>query len=935
MKKGRDHTQAELEIFLTSLQQLLDRPHPTVNLRLSDEVMPQFLSLLTKRYSRIVALYEQRDQLAAPYQFIPLELTEQEQSGLVSTPSSAALHRFLLANDSAEGFFVLPIPTEQLRLPDNHEYQKLMTRLTIGERFAFPRLMTCGYTRHQRSLEPGSIRIRGEAIDVAHPVLPGSYTITLYGDVIESIVHHHGQRSTVVKRLALPPMKFPVTIAPISALLQSYLVIRPAHRRDENGQRTIIYDAVQPDLVFPVKPLPPREPELKPLTANQAARLIGQLTAGKPAVHTDHGIGIYEGPNQRTLDGQPHDYLVLRYAAGDTVSVPVEYAHKVTAYLGQAHPPLHRLGGVVWQKTRRHAQHDAAAFARELVTIARRRHGKTRPAYQVLSSLEDYLTRTATFTLTPDQETTWQAVMSDLQQPQPMDRLVVGDVGFGKTEVAQRAAAHAVENGRQVAVIAPTTLLVQQHYDTFRQRLPHLSDRIGLLSRFVSPHQQKQVRQGMAQGTIAIVIGTSALLSKSIAWKNLALVIIDEEQRFGVAQKEHLKKLSPHIDILSLSATPIPRTLSMALSGLKKLSVISTPPAGRRSVITRVGPDTDTILQQAISQELARGGQVYVVNPTIRGLSFLERRIHALLPGARCAIAHAQMDDRHLAHVMDLFDNGQLDVLISSTIVENGLDLPNVNTLIVHEATRLGLSDLYQLRGRVGRRSRQGYSYFLFNQRALTPLQRQRLAALTEAARLGSGWQLAQRDLEIRGAGNLLGAQQSGSINAVGLQFYLDLIEDAVSHSPSGMVDRREVEIELPVTALLPPTYVPAIEERTAWYQRLTRARSLAELAREQQLLAASYGPLPTETQTLLGLLELQHAAATATITKISHHLITPTDEKPYYRLTIEARNAKKALEKLIHFGEWAVQGDTLTHYLPELTAEVIRRLAEALKKDH
>ena len=662
----------------------------------------------------------------------------------------------------------------------------------------------------------------------------------------------------------------------------------------------------------------------------QGLKLIQELTEGNPAVHADHGIGIYEGLQTKSYDGRPKEYLVLRYAAGDMLAVPVEYAHKVTAYVGQTHPPIARLHTSAWAKTKRTARADAVRFAKELLDIASRRAAVQREPYLIDAAAENKLAASFPYELTPDQAKAWQEVQHDLQQPEAMDRLVVGDVGFGKTEIAIRAAYHGAAAGKQVAVLAPTTLLVQQHADTFRQRLPELADRIGVLSRFSPEKERKKIRSLIADGQLNIIIGTHALLSEKVTWHNLGLAIIDEEQRFGVKHKEHFKEIRARLDILSLSATPIPRTLSMALSGLKQLSIISSPPVGRKSIITYVGHESDARIAEALEQELKRHGQVYVVAPRVRALPALAHRIQQLAPRASIGVAHGQLPERELAAVTASFDQGQLDILVSSSIIENGLDLPAANTIIVMHATTFGLGDLYQLRGRVGRRQRQGYAYFLYNHSELTSVQRQRLVALTETARLGSGWNLAQRDLEIRGAGNLLGAEQSGSVNAIGVQLYLDMVRDAAA-SDHTLVDRRAVDIELPLPALIPPHYLAEQTARARAYQALARAATPAELKQERDNIEQKFGPFPAEALNLFLILQLQHAAAAAGITAVTSRIITPPRQSHFARLTVHTARVPKVAAALSPLGTWRVQENTLSLDIASVTSALVQKIISLL----
>lgn len=918
-------------------------------------------------------------------------LTPQELNGEIITDASQSVHALL--NTGSQLGFIVQIDALQSPLPEKKIYHDHFIHVVPGETISIKKiteaLSAAGYVRHSSGLEPGGFRVTGEKIDVSHPFQQATVSITWYGPRIERLISTAGRRQQQITSLNLPPLKLPPATMSWSSLTKDLVVISPAMSPALSGKMNIITDSLQPDISFPfvtarvnrsdIKPavifyenydrtktqaqhiypsatlitqplanqafvlesqnsilttekalLPePVKTSHSPIGYERARELMSALTPGRPAVHADHGIGIYEGLQSRVIDGVAKEYMVLRYAAGDALSVPVEFAHKVTPYIGEGHPVVHRLGGTLWQKTRRKAQHDAIAFAQELLAISRVRHQKTRTAYSLDADIEDQLANTFDYTLTPDQEQTWQEVKQDLGQDTPMDRLIVGDVGFGKTEIALRAAYHAIQSGRQVALLAPTTLLVQQHTDTFRSRLAKEQFRIGELSRFISTKDQKQTKEKIANGELSIAIGTHALLSKSVTWKNLGLVIIDEEQRFGVRHKEHFKKIRGEVDVLSLSATPIPRTLSMALSGLRQLSIIATPPAGRKDIVTYVGKTNDTVIKEAINRELKRGGQVYIVAPKIRQLSMIKEHIQALIPTAKIAVAHGQMDEKALAAVIHGFDEGQTNILVSSSIVEHGLDLPATNTIIVWQALFFGLADLYQLRGRIGRRSTQGYAYFLYDQAELTSVQRQRLTALTESQRLGSGWLIAQRDLEIRGAGNILGAEQHGSVSAVGAQLYLDLINEAVEEHD---LFTKQVTIELPLPAVIPSHYIADMGERTRWYQRLTRSRTIQQLETLSQTLQNNYGQLPEEVRNLILLIKLQRCTAAAGITFVGTKTIAPPDEDPYMRLEIQGENLPQVMQSLTILGNWRIRGDKATWDTEKITAQTVEKVVQALQ---
>lgn len=942
--------------------------------------------------AKLLAAWQQFIGVNRAWQVITAELTEQEISGEVFSHLSQTIQAFI--TPSYTSGFIIPTSQLGAAVPDPASYAASGITITVGERHSvgefIRQAVTHGYVRYTTTLAAGGIRVRGETVDIMLPNQTSYVSIAWHGTAIESIIEHSGQRSRQLHHTNLPALSFPTSTVPLTTVLTDCTVLHPVHVVLPGTTASITYDAIRPTVPFPLRTpvrddlpvdnlyvlyenrdrvadylrdhhLTPTmcqhelggfdmliagsdyalatETALFPATLRQqqalsyqaGLALLGDLTVGKPAVHSDHGIGMYEGLEEHTIGEQTREYLHVRYAAGDRLLVPVEFAHKVTPYIGEATPPIQRLGGAGWVKAKRQAQHDAAAFAKELLTIASQRTASPGHAHVIDPTIEQTLNDTFTFELTPDQEQAWADVQRDLATPEPMDRLLVGDVGFGKTEIAIRAARHVVATNRQVAILAPTTLLVQQHADTFRTRFPDLADRIVVMSRFAKQKELRTMRESLAHGESLIAIGTHALLSKATTWHDLGLLVIDEEQRFGVSHKEHFKRLRPTVDVLSLSATPIPRTLSMALSGLKQLSIISSPPPGRKDVHTVVGHDTDTILAQALNQELSRGGQVYVIAPKIRQLGSLLRRITQLAPNATAAVIHGRLAPADIAKTMAAFDTGTLSILVSSTIIENGIDLPNANTIVVTHATHFGLADLYQLRGRVGRRQRQGRAYFLYNQTTMTTQQRQRLAALLETTRLGSGWLLAQRDLEMRGAGNLLGAQQSGTVNAVGVQLYLDLVREAVTINTSP-VNRHDIEVQLPLIASLPPHYIADGNHRTQLYQQLSRATDVKHVTEVAQSITNSYGPLPVEARNLVLLIRLQHAAAKAGITRIESLVVAPPDEDPYERLIIHSQMLPQLIPKLSSLGRWEVKDTTLQLGVNAITETLVNKLITVLE---
>jgi len=541
--------------------------------------------------------------------------------------------------------------------------------------------------------------------------------------------------------------------------------------------------------------LPSRE--AKPHHYRGLASIV-KLAEGSFVVHTDHGIGIFRGATD-------HGFYKIEYAAPgpgrepDILLVPIDQKDRLAPYIGFTTPVIHRLGGALWSRTKQKVREDAEKLARSLFALYQARHRTTRPAYQPDQSLLTELRETFNYKETPDQTRAEQEIMADLARERPMDRVLVGDVGFGKTEIAIRATAAVIASGKQVAVLAPTTVLAAQHEKTFHDRLDNLAVNVAMLSRLTLPADAKKILRHLAEGKIDCVIGTSRLLSDDLAFKNLGLVIIDEEQRFGVKQKERCKELRTEVDMLVLSATPIPRTLSLALAALRDISRIDTPPAGRIPIATAVLPHNKKIIRDAITLELSRGGQIYFLHNRIETIGMVKQKLQKLLAGKnavvpfhdnrhemvllkrtpRIGIIHGRMPEKELLGVMDAFRNREIDILLATTIIENGLDISSANTLIVDDATRLGLAQAHQLRGRIGRGETQAYAYFLYKPQRLTEKGTRRLDALKEYAELGSGYDIALRDLEIRGAGNVFGREQSGAINKVGLNLYCQIIADA------------------------------------------------------------------------------------------------------------------------------------------------------------
>ncbi len=572
------------------------------------------------------------------------------------------------------------------------------------------------------------------------------------------------------------------------------------------------------------------------------------LEPGDYVVHVNHGIGIYGGLTRKSTDGSVREYLAINYAEGDALYVPTDRIELVHRYVGAEKPPVYRLTGSHWRQVKRRARAAVQKMAGELLELYAERMAAEGWAFSPDGPWQQEMEASFPYQETPDQARAIEDVKSDMEKPVPMDRLVYGDVGYGKTEVAIRAAFKAVMDGKQVAVLAPTTVLAQQHYHTFSNRFAPFPIRVEVLSRFRSHREQKEIIEDLSQGKVDVVVGTHRLFQADVVIPELGLIVVDEEHRFGVAHKERLKAMRRTVDVLTLTATPIPRTLQMSLSGIRDMSIIDTPIQDRYSVIVSVGPYRKEVVAEAVRRELARDGQVFYVHNRVHTIDAVARRLAKLVPEARIGIGHGQMDEGRLARVMDGFVAHEFDVLVCTTIVESGLDIPNVNTLIVEGAEILGLSQLYHLRGRIGRSHRQAYSFFFFTRGSLTEGAYRRLKVIRDFSELGSGFRVAMKDLEIRGAGNLLGPEQHGHVEAVGFELYNRLLAEAVDRLRGVRRFRvSEVSIDLPLPAFIPATYVSSASRRVEIYRRLSEAVDDASLADLQAEVADRYGAQPPE----------------------------------------------------------------------------------------
>ena len=653
--------------------------------------------------------------------------------------------------------------------------------------------------------------------------------------------------------------RFAITVAPL-----------------DNGFAIDRFDTVERDepllllterQLFPERASQPRRRKRAGREPEAIIRDLGELSEGAPVVHEDHGVGRYRGLLMLEAGGQTGEYLDIEYAKGDRLYVPVTQLHLVNRYSGASPEtaPLHSLGGEAWTKAKRKAAEKVRDVAAELLEIQAKRHARAGLALTLDRAMYEPFAAGFPFEETPDQHASIEAVLRDLADSRPMDRVVCGDVGFGKTEVAVRAAFAAACAGRQVAILVPTTLLAEQHYRNFRDRFADWPLKVEVLSRFKSTKEIKAELEKLAEGKIDVIVGTHRLLQPDVKFKDLGLVIVDEEQRFGVRQKEALKALRANVHLLTLTATPIPRTLNMAMAGLRDLSIIATPPAHRLAVQTFVVPWDDTQLREAFQRELARGGQVYFLHNDVESIVRMQRELEALVPEARIGIAHGQMPERELERVMLDFHKQRFNVLLCSTIIESGIDIPNANTIVINRADKFGLAQLHQLRGRVGRSHHRAYAYLVIpDLRTITSDARKRLDAIASMDELGAGFTLATHDLEIRGAGELLGEDQSGQMAEVGFSLYTELLERAVRSIRQGKLpdvdesQSRGAEVDLHVPALIPDDYLPDVHTRLTLYKRISSARDANALRELQVEMIDRFGLLPDAAKHLFATAELK-----------------------------------------------------------------------------
>lgn len=656
-------------------------------------------------------------------------------------------------------------------------------------------------------------------------------------------------------------------------------------------------------------------------------------------VHASHGIGRFLGLEKRTIDEVTREYMKIGYAENDKLFVPIDQADKVNKYIGadEQPPRLTRLGSAEWNTLTRKVQKETEEIAKELLQLYAERKGAKGFSFKADDRVQKLFDEAFPYEETPGQMKAIVDVKADMERGIPMDRLICGDVGFGKTEVAMRAAFKAAKSGKQVAFVSPITILADQHYRSCLKRMDDFDVRIDVLSRFRTPKQQKEIIKRLSRGEIDIIIGTHRLLQKDVKFKDLGLVIVDEEQRFGVKQKEAFKSLKKEVHVLTLTATPIPRTLNFALNKLRDISTITTPPPGRLPIITEVRRYSQGLIRETILRELQRGGQVYFLHNRVQTIDGVADKLRKLVPEAKFCVAHGKLGSSDLEERIMMFKDHKCDVLVSSTIIENGIDLANANTLIVNNAEKLGLAQLYQLRGRVGRGKKQAYAYFLYHGQRLKLDAKKRLRAIVEASELGSGFQIAMKDLEIRGAGDILGAKQHGAINVVGVSHFIRMLNKAVDDLKAGKVIREDepedVSIELPLTAYIPDTYIINAKEKINAYQKMSAADSMDYINEIRDEILEDYGKMPIEVLNLFRILELKMLTKNAKLVSVKTEDMGMNKGKEVVMHMSGLVKPENIMSLLEHNPKWRIVGTRLRIMIKELGLHWFDELRESVKK--
>ncbi len=682
---------------------------------------------------------------------------------------------------------------------------------------------------------------------------------------------------------------------------------------------------------------------LSKATKNQSVQKINLdfltgLRIGDLVVHLDHGIGRFLGIVPKTIDEIKREYLEIAYAENDRLFVPIDQADKVSKYIGgeDNEPHLSRLGASDWKSVSQKIKKETQKIAKELLRLYAERAQVKGYDYGPDTDIQKRFEKAFPYEETPGQMKAILDVKRDMESDQPMDRLVCGDVGFGKTEVAMRAAVKAVQGGRQVAFIAPITILADQHYKSFMKRAADIDIKIEMLSRFRTPAEQKVILEKLRKGDIDVVVGTHRLIQNDVKFFNLGLVIIDEEQRFGVKQKEKFKEIRNQVDILTLTATPIPRTLNLALNNFRDISTITTPPPGRLPIITEVRRYSDHLIKESIQKEIDRGGKVYFLHNRVKTIESIAEKLRKLMPHVKFIVAHGQLSPQELENRILQFKDGEYQVLVSSTIIENGIDLPTANTLIVDNAENLGLSQMYQLRGRIGRGKIQAYAYFLYQARQLRLDAKKRLKAIVDASELGAGFQVAMRDLEIRGAGDILGVNQHGTIKVVGMNHFLRMLNKTVEELRAGKVSSEEtqlqdISIELPLTAYIPDKYIPDTKEKINVYQKLSSVDNVSLLNELKNDLVVEYGHLPKEVSNLFHVLKIKIYAKMAGLVNVKSIPMGNAGRQIILHMGASIK-APQIMNLLKYSPRWLISGDKLKIDLKELGFNWIEKLKKNIQ---
>lgn len=683
-----------------------------------------------------------------------------------------------------------------------------------------------------------------------------------------------------------------------------------------------------------------RDREWKVSSKHVFEDFLSGLKSGDYVVHADHGIARFQGLDRKTVDDITREYLKLAYAENDKLFVPVDQADKVNKYIGseESMPKLTRLGSAEWSTITSKVKKETQKIAKELLALYAQRKAAKGFAYKRDIDVQDKFEATFPYEETPGQMKAINDVKNDMESDEPMDRLVCGDVGFGKTEVAMRAAFKAVQDGKQVVLISPITILTDQHYRSFKKRMDPFHIRVEMLSRFKTAKQQAETLRRLERGEVDVVIGTHRLLQPDVKFKDLGLIVVDEEQRFGVCQKEKLKEMRAEVDVLTLTATPIPRTLNICLNKLRDITTITTPPPGRLPVITEVRKFSPGLVRDAILREVKRGGQVYFLHNRVQTIDSMASKLRELVPEATFGVAHGKLGSGDLEERVISFKEGRFDVLVSSTIIENGIDLANANTLIVNNAEKFGLAQLYQLRGRVGRSKTQAYAYFLYHGQRLHLDAKKRLRAIVEASDLGSGFQIAMKDLEIRGAGDILGANQHGVINVVGVSHFMRMLNKAVEDLKSGRAgvlsgaeEEPEVTIELPIPAFIPDDYIVNSRDKIAAYQKLAGVDSLEYLEEVREEMVRDFGKIPREVSNLFRIIELKVLAKKAGIVGVRAESVRGGKE---IVLKMGPRVRPANIVSLLEYAPaWNVGGTLLRVGIEELGVQWFEELKECMGK--